>query len=182
MNFIEQGSRSRSTLSSSPLFQNLARANDFSPEDVRQNHEGLLSTHQQNRLLRWGGYHGLMFLIGNALLAAPFFDGQRAMSTGSLLLLLSVELIFVFSFGWSAASIAADLWRAKVNSVEGIVWSHSHRIRGGRSYFYIMDSHRFQVTKAAYAALAAGHFYRIFYASHSKRLVSIEPLEVGKVV
>lgn len=181
MNFIEQGSRSNSAHPSLSLFQNLASANDFSPDDVRQNHEGLLSAHQRDRLLRSGGYHGLMFLIGTALLMAPFRDGPRTWSTETVLLLVAVEAILVFSFGWSAASIVADLWRGKVSSVDGVVWSHSHRVRGGRSYFYIMDSHRFHVTKAAYAALVAGRSYRIFYASQSKRLVSIEPLEAGKI-
>jgi hypothetical protein len=161
----------------------LAQANNFSPEDLKQNHDGLLSAHQVNRLLRWGGYHGLMFLIGTVLLIAPFRDRLHALSAGSVLLLLGVEVIFILSFGLNAALIIADLWSGKVGSVEGTVWREAHHwTRYGRSYAYVMGSHRFHVPQAAYAALVAGRSYRIFYVPRSRRLVSIEPVEAGNVI
>lgn len=181
MNSTKQDSRSSPIHPSSSLFQMLARANNFSPEDLKQNHDGLLSAHQVNRLLRWGGYHGLMFLIGTVLLIAPFRDLLRTLPIEPVLLLLGVEAILILSFGMSTASILADLWRGKVSSVEGTVWSETRWIRNGRSYSYVVGSQKFQVHKAAYAALVPGNSYRIFYVPRSKHLVSIEPLEAGKV-
>jgi hypothetical protein len=160
---------------SSALFRALANANDFSPEDISQNQKGFLSKHQENRLVRYIAFYGLVLLGGAALLFSLRFQILRAVSTTTSVLLLIIGLILLLRFGWSMGKIVLDLWNGRVSRVEGLVTRQAHRSRYNTSYYYVVDTFKFEVSEAAYNALIEGMQYCIWYAPHSKRLVSIEP-------
>ena len=170
----EESRNARVEDSSSALFWALASANDFSAEDLSQNQKGLLSRHQENRLIRFIAFYGLVLLGGVALLLSLRFQILRALSTTTSILVLIVGVVLLVRFGWDMVKILTDLWNGRVSDVEGLVVRESHRSRYHTSYYYVVESFKFEVSEAAYNALIEGVQYRIWYAPHSKRLVSIE--------
>jgi hypothetical protein len=159
-----------------PLLQALASANGFSHGDLIQNQNGILTVHQENRLLLWVLFFGLVFLACTLLVVSIGLQIIRATPTFTYVLILVIAVVLMVKIGWSLGWTIVDIWRGKVVSVEGRVMREIHHARYSRSYYYLTRSHRFEVSKAAYDALIEGSSYRVYYVSHSKRLVSIEPL------
>jgi hypothetical protein len=172
----EESRNARVEDTSSALFRALAAANDFSANDLSQNQKGLLSRHQENRLIGFIAFYGLILLGGVALLSSLRFQIIHTVTTTTSVLLLIIGVILFVRFGWSAIKVLMDLWNGRVSRVEGLVTRQAHRSRYNTSYYYVVDSFKFEVSEAAYNALIEGMQYRIWYAPQSKRLVSIEPL------
>lgn len=160
----------------SVLRQVLASTNNFSADDLRQNQKGLLSKRQENRLLGILAFDGLIFLIGLVLFVSMIPQILRAVSTGYFFLLLIIGVIVVLRFGWAAVRMIQDLWRGQVKQIDGPVSRQTRRSRYRTTYLYVIDTHKFEVTSAAYHALLEQPTYRIYYVPNSKRLVSIEPI------
>jgi hypothetical protein len=160
----------------SVLLQILARANRFSLEDLSQNHQGRLSKHQQNRLAATLALY-VFVVLGGAILGVSVIPQMPGEDPSGLFLPLLVFAVFiVLRLGLSVAQLIGDLWNGAVSSVEGSVIRQTRRSRYYRSYYYVVGSHRFQVSEAASNALIEGMVHRIYYAPRSKRLMSIEPL------
>ena len=98
-------------------------------------------------------------------------------------------VLFGGLFIWAGVSqvlrAALDLMANRVECVEGLVQkkikvSRTHSTRGtrrtNRRFYYVIDQHRFQVGECAYHALIENLPYRLYYAPHSKLLMSVEPL------
>ena len=159
-----------------PLLQALASANGFSHGDLIQNQNGTLTVHQENRLLLWVLFFGLVFLACTLLVVSI---GSKIISetpTVTYVLILVIAVVLMLKIGWSIGQAIVDIWRGKVVSIEGRVMREIRHARYSRSYYYLTHSHRFKVSKAAYDALIEGNSYRIYYVPRSRRLVSIEPL------
>jgi hypothetical protein len=158
------------------FLQVLARTNTFSLDDLMQNRRGLLSKNQQNRLALLLALYALLVLSTVVLFTGILFRMLGGNSSGLFYLLLIVTGVFILRFGLSVGRLIGDLWSGEVSSVEGPGARDFRQYRYFRSYYYVIDHRRFPVAKAAYDALLEGKTYRIYYAPHSKRLVSIEPL------
>jgi hypothetical protein len=155
----------------------LARTNHFALNDLIQNRQGLLSKNQQNRLALLLALYVLVVLSCAVLFVGVLFQVLSGNSSGLFYLLLIFAAALILRFGQSVTWIIGDLWTGEVSSVEGPGARDSYQYRYFRSYYYVIGGRRFPVSKAAYNALLDGKLYRIYYVPHSKRLVSIEPLQ-----
>jgi hypothetical protein len=160
----------------SELMRVLARTNHFLLDDLIQNRQSLLSKNQQNRLALLFALDLLVVMSSAVLFVGSLFQVLGGNSSGLFYLLLILAAMLILRFGLSVARIIGDLWIGGVSSVEGPGARHSHQYRYLRSYYYVIGGQRFSVSKAAYNALIEGKPYRIYYAPHSRRLVSIELL------
>jgi hypothetical protein len=158
------------------LMQILARTNQFSLSDLLENHRGLLSKDQQNRLALLLSLYVLVVLSSAVLLVNILFQLFGGNSSGLFYLLLIVATVLIVRFSLSTAWIMGDLWSGEVSSVEGPGARDSRQYRYFRSYYYLIGGQRFSVSKAPYDALMEGKVYRVYYVPRSKRLVSIELL------
>lgn len=172
----EELRRMNDSESASVLLETLASANKFSMKDLETNHQGSLSAGQEIRLLIVLGLYLFIFLSSAVLFASMSSQILRGLGTTMYYLLLFIGMLLMARFGWSAALLIADVWNAKVDSVTGLVVRQSKRSSYHRSFYYVIDPHRFEVSQGAYNALLEGKSYRIYYVPHSKRLVSIEPI------
>lgn len=160
----------------SVLLRALAGANRFSQSDLKLNREGVLAAKQEGRLLVRAVLSMVVLLAGAALLVSMSLQISYLTSRVTFLLLLIIAVVLMLRVTWSGAMTVADLWNGKVASVDGPVTRDMRHSRYGRSYYYVIDTHRFQVSEAAYHALIEGNSYRVYYVLHSQQLVSIEPL------
>jgi|GEM_PF-1472590 len=160
----------------SVLFRALANSNNFSLDDLDLNRNGLLSKHQENRLLQVMAFYLLIFLAGAVLFGSMIAQIIRATSSTTHLLLMIIGVVLALRFGWSGVQIVMDLWNGKVKSVDGPIARETRRSRYSTAYYYVIDGLRFQVSQAAYNALVEGRPYRVYYVPHSQRLISLELL------
>lgn len=155
----------------------LANSNRFTYADLDRNRNGLLSRHQENQLLQVF----MLYFLGLFMMVLLFFSMKsqtaRAMSPTAIYLLSIVCIFLVLRLGGTALRTLADLWIGKVKSMDGLLVRDVRRSRYADTYYYVMDAYRFQVSRAAYNALIEGKHYRVFYVPHSRRLVSLQPLE-----
>lgn len=158
------------------LLNALAQSNNFTPADLGQNRDGRLGRHQENRLLIVLALYLLGLPIGAILFFSLRMQIERALSPTATIMLMIVFAFLFLRFCWSALKIVADIWNGRVKSLEGMVELDIHRSRYSDSYYYVMDTIRFQISRAAYNALVEGKPYRVFYVPYSRRLVSIEPI------
>jgi hypothetical protein len=162
--------------SDSVLLRILAQANQFSLEDLEQNHTGRLSENQSKHLMFVLAFYAFLVLSGVFLALSVLFRMSGRNPSGLPILLLLFAVLFVSRLGLSVVQMVADLWSGEVSSLEGPVTRQTRRSRYSRSYYYAAGLHKFQISQAAYNALIEGKSYRIYYVPRSQRLVSIEPL------
>jgi len=82
----------------------------------------------------------------------------------------------------------SDMFTTAPKQIQGVASKCKERVRGsGRSavtwyrsytYYYVINDRFFPVTQEAYGALIDGLQYRAYYLPRTKRLISIEALEI----
>lgn len=158
------------------LFRALADSNNFTLEDLDQNRKGTLSKHQEAHLIKITVQYLIMYLAAALLFGSMVLQILHSLSSTGFLLLMIVGVVLVVRFSRSAGQVIADLWVGKVKSVDGPIAREIRRSRYSHSYYYVIDGYRFQVSTEAYNALVEGRPYRVYYASHSQQLLSLELL------
>jgi hypothetical protein len=157
----------------------LAKANRFTVSDLIANREGHFTTRQILRLwLTLTGRLGAVLLLS---LIAALIIGSGLLSTRFDPIFLA--FIEAMTFGFLAKifgvfAVVVDLIRGHVAEVEGAGQRRKPQTRGERHAYHI-GGLRFEVSGQGYNALIVGAIYRVYYAPHSKILLSIEPASIS---
>lgn len=163
----------------------LAQANQFTLDDLAANRNGEVTPAQRMKPLGQvigGAIFGLMALALGGLL---FFQVLPNVDSGEALPAIVIPAlvlgIFALVGGWMFLSGVLDMSLSSIEQWQG-VGRKQKRTSGGKSrsttYYYVIDGKSFQVSRRAYNALFEGIAYRIYYLPRTKKLVSIEPVDV----
>lgn len=163
----------------------LAQANNFSLADLAHNRNGEVTPDQRMKPLGQvilGVVFGLMALAFGALFFFQVFSGVEASQALPAMLVPAIVLAFFVLFGgWMLLNGLLDMSVSSLAQAQG-TGHKEKRAGGGKSrstrYYYVINGQRFQVSRRAYTALIDGLEYRIYYLPRTKKLVSIEPLDV----
>jgi len=160
----------------------LARLLDFTPEDLRANHDGRLSPRQATRLKRLRQRTTLisaaiMLLIG-LVAAVVLFLSQRDNSAIGLLIGLALTVINAVVMARAVQNwlrLADDLKGDEVETLTGLVERTVRVI--GRALIYVLkvDQHELVVPKDVFNAVPDGARYRFYRARRSGALLAAEP-------
>jgi hypothetical protein len=164
----------------------LARANDFTAEDLQANQNGEVTQAQ-----RMGGLKKLapgVISMGLALVFGIIFLYPLLTDNN-----LSSNLINVIFIGGFLAIFGAigfnmllntflDFNASAPETTDGIGQAVSRRKSSGRSsrtvYYYVIGEYEFEVPQRAFPALLKGLTYRAYFLPRTKRLLTIEPVSI----
>jgi len=188
------------------LLNILAKANRFTLDELAQNRAGRIADSQMAKLtgkalqplwsalMTFAGW--LLFLLviwefvpGIILRVTSMLMGKSITAFFFLITLgCVVSLIFgFFRSGAKTIGLVSDLAQGKASCMEGRVWAarrgedahgmeRLHKEKP-ESYHYVLNDEYFEVRDLnAWEALAPKELYRLYYAPHSKLLLSIEPV------
>ncbi len=169
----------------SALNEILASANRFSADDLLANHNNEV-TFAQRRKLFPPIIFGVVIVLGSLAFLLPFVPIPLSFNarTSFLALLFPVIIVGILLLAGGVVLMKAllDVLAPKPQQVQGLVYSEKRVVNTGKSshveYNYIIDKLRFNVGHRAYTALIAGLKYRIYYLPRTKKLISIEALDV----
>ncbi len=169
------------TASRRELLGILAKTNHFDPAWLELNRAGKLAAGQKRRLIllsTWSYLLGL-FVVGAFVYGYLQGLGDNLQDPGSLIfpgLVLLAILVGAGFIAWQASAPFRDAMTGQVVSKQGPVYKSK---RAGRTvtYYYVLESMNWIVSRGAYNALVEGDTYRVYYVPRSRRLVAIEPVE-----
>lgn len=167
------------------LVEILAQANGFTLDDLTHNRNGEATPAQRMKPLGGvilGAVFGLMALAFGGLF---FFQIYPNVDSGEALpaLLIPALVLGIFALvgGWMFLNGLLDMSVSSIEQAQG-PGRKEKRTSGGKNrstrYYYVIDGKSFQVSRRAYTALLEGIDYRIYYLPRTKKLVSIEPVDV----
>jgi hypothetical protein len=182
----------------------LAKANEFTMEELAENRAGRISNQQMVKVARKAlkpfetsakaliGW--LLFLLvirtfvpSFVLKLASLFLGK---SLGGMFLLITIGCIVSVVIGLLKSTrltflLVRDLIQGKTAKAEGRVSASSEeekgigmdRLHGDNvaTYYYVLKNEYYEVTPQGHEALEEGSLYTIYFAPLSKLLLSIEP-------
>lgn len=163
----------------------LAQVNAFRAEDLAANRNGEVTPAQRIKPLG----QSLTGIISSlaAFGFGAFFYFQivpEIQDPAALFMLMGPALFLVLFFLLGllmALSGLLDMAFPSIASIEGKAHKQK-RTGGGRSrstrYYYVIGNQHFQVSRRAYNALVEGLTYRIYYLPRTRKLVSIEVLDL----
>lgn len=163
----------------------LAQANGFSAEDLAANRNGEVTPSQRIKPLAQLIIGAVSSLVALAFGSFFYFQIVPEIEDSAALFMLVVPALILAVFflfgGWMVLSSLLDMSFPSVASIEGKARKQKHT-SGGRSrsttYYYVIGEERFQVSRRAYNALVEGLPYRIYYLPRTRKLVSIEVLDL----
>ncbi len=163
----------------------LARANHFTLEDLEHNRNGEITSAQRMKPLGQvigGGVFGLFALVFGGIFFFPAWTSSgRTDFMAAMLVPFVVVGIFLLVSGWMVINGLLDMSMSSLEQVEGSGHKEK-RTSGGKKrstrYYYVVNGQSFQVTRTAYTALIDNLNYRVYYLPRTKKLVSIEPIDV----
>jgi hypothetical protein len=162
----------------------LMSALKFSEFDLKNNQVGLM-TYRQARHLRSARIAATLswtmpFLLGIGGLSA-WFTAMLATTDAPLDAILLPLLGVIALSGWLYAyyglrvnRLNDDLRENRVSAVEGRVELGVATGNKSAAYWMRIDMMRFPLTQAAFLAFKNGDPYRIYFAPHSKQILSVE--------
>lgn len=164
----------------------LAAAHRFQIEDLEVNRNGGISSGQRNALVRQalgsGGSAVLGVIFIGAVLWPYLLQGRLPQDITSLLFPLAMALGLLIPGGLAIYRGLGDVLSGTVEVAEGTAMKSTERRSGGRSsrtvYQYNINDTKFQVPQSAYLALIDGLRYRAFYAPRSRKLLSMEVMDI----
>lgn len=167
------------------LTEILAQANGFSQDDLTANRNGILTPPQRRKLLAQAMVG--IFQITFGLISAWFAYRQilpwktEIGALFSLAALGVVLLIFVLIGGQTAMRSLLDLTTGSIEQEQG-TGRKEKQVSQGRNratrYFYVIGNLKFQVSMRAYNALFEGAKYCAYFLPRTKKLLSIEAVDV----
>ena len=160
----------------------LMQAIGFDEADLEANRAGELSEQQTGdarqsdrwlRRMNWAVV--LMLVVGGIWVWLDGVSGQSFLTAivefaGIGLVTFAVIRYFAFRRRQEAKFLAAN----PIPVVEGRIQLDFHTSRYGSWYRLLVADMRFDVTKQAFLAFKNGDPYRIYYAPHTKRILSVE--------
>ncbi|MFL5800646.1 MAG: hypothetical protein ACJ8CR_02785 [Roseiflexaceae bacterium] len=159
------------------LLATLAQTNNFSLGALAANRAGRLAPEQVVALQRRAIYRlvfGAVCIVVASLIPILFGSTAGLIVFGSGVVVLIGGIAF-----FKAYKTFADSQDGKVEMIEGHVTRHMYTATDtegeSTTYYYVIDKRRFEVSAAAFQALAEGRRYRLYYAPGSGDLLSIEP-------
>ncbi len=167
------------------LVEILAQANNFTPDDLTHNRNGEATPAQRMKPLGgviFGALFGLMALAFGGLFFFQVFPNVDSGDALPAMIIPALVLgIFALVGGWMFLNGLLDMSVSSIEQAQG-AGRKEKRTSGGKSrstrYYYVIDGKSFQVNRRAYTALLEGIDYRIYYLPRTKKLVSIEPVDV----
>jgi len=163
----------------------LAQANHFTIEDLEHNRNGEVTQAQRMKPLGqviMGGFFGLIALVFGGLFFFPAWSNAgRSDAMAAMLIPAVVVGIFLLVSGWMVINGLLDMSISTLDQVEGSGYKEKRTSRGknrSTSYYYVIGGQSFQVNRTAYTALIDNLNYRVYYLPRTKKLVSIEPIDV----
>ena len=153
----------------------------FETEDIVANRNGLMTERQ--RALLTDERHFWRITDITILAAVPvavgltIWDGIRIGDTVSsrigivapIFIIMGTLYIYTHS-KWKQVQI--DVLEGRVLSIEGAVELKSYRERNGMKYRLSIKKMKFKITGRGFDAFHAGEKYCVYYAPHSKRIMS----------
>lgn len=167
------------------LTEILAQANGFTLDDLAANRSGEVTPSQRTKPLAGVLMGSLIGLMALAFAGLFFFQVFPNVEVGEALPAIAIPALVLGIFALVGGSmVVGGLLDMSVSSIEQAQGAgrKEKRTGGGRNrstrYYYIIGDKSFQVTRRAYAALIDGLDYRLYYLPRTKKLVSIEPVDV----
>ncbi len=164
------------------LLETLASANRFNIEDLEQNRNGEVTQTQRLKPISqvlFGGFFMLIALTFGVLVWS--LNGSTREPPATLLIPGIFLAVFLLIGAYMAANAFIDIFISQVERVEG-PGHKEKRVSGGKNrtvrYYYIINGKDFQVSKTAFGALIDGLEYRAYYLPRTKRLLTLEPIDV----
>jgi hypothetical protein len=176
----------------------LAETLYFTDGDLESNAEGEITDHQMRRLqtrlmmrLVAGGFFVVLIVAPTLILPSRAVVIYPAVGPNPVWLVIGLVMLFMaFTFGMQIVNLWRDLRERRAEAVEGpamldihysrarsagMVTVYSNRGRPG--YTVSVGGLNFRVDKHAFLAFKNGDPYVIYYAPHSKLLLSAAPLD-----
>ncbi len=156
----------------------------YDDDDLEANRAGRMTQRQIKRLNQDRILLMLLWLIP-ALLGVGalslscmvvFAVSTQHMDTLLFLLIIGFGVIIWLTlyFGAKSKRLVADLREQRVEEVEGRIDLSLQYGRNNIAYAVQVDDERFALKKPVFFAFKNGDPYRIYYAPHSKRILSVE--------
>lgn len=158
----------------------LCSANGFSAEDLLANQNDEVTFSQRKKPLA-SALTGAMIVLLFLLFLVPFLlqPFSRDLRLSSIAVALIVILVGIFPFIGSTMLLNGLIETAfpKLQQVQGKAHK-TIRVSKGKNrtihYYYVINEHKFEISKTAYTALIDELEYRIYYLPRTKKLISIE--------
>jgi hypothetical protein len=156
----------------------------FSLEELTANRDGYITKQQRQELERQRELRyrlrPVIPVVAVVIALYAVVDGIRIHDTlasrigivGLISILAGIAFFIVHS---QYRGLKADLYKGDVTSVEGILRKPEIRWRG--TYILQIQKLRFNVSRELYGVFDVGIIYRIYYAPHSKMILSVESSE-----
>jgi hypothetical protein len=161
----------------------ITQETNFTHEELELNRHGYLSQDQRDRLAELGKYYSNFARIIFATAAVvgvlplciwlhPFHDA----TAGSLVLIIGfIAGLLVAALWLRIRALNADLKWGEVSAVEGVVKLETQNdAEYGPTYAVKIGDMRFRVGERVFCTFKNGDPYRIYYAPHSKTILSAE--------
>jgi hypothetical protein len=163
----------------------LAQANNFTLDDLERNRSGEITLAQRMKPLgqvAGGALFGLMSLPFGGLFFLQVFPNVDSGDALPAMVIPALVLgIFALVGGWMFLNGLLDMSVSSIEQAQG-PGRKEKRTSGEKNrstrYYYVIDGKSFQVSRRAYTALLEGIDYRIYYLPRTKKMVSIEPIDV----
>lgn len=163
----------------------LTNAIGFGVDDLNANRAGELSENQRVFLNRecsfWRLYAFSIPVVAMLLIVLAVADGIQRYDTlasriGMILLILILAGTFFLYTYVRFKKFRADLEENRISSLVGVVELKSYAQRNGREYIVALEKVQFKINRLTFETFETGSSYRIYYALHSKRIMSAEPV------
>ena len=162
----------------------LASANRFSADDLLANKNGEVTIAQRRKLFP-NILLGVGILLGSLLFLIPFvfmpISTRLTESLSAIFCIILVIAILPLIGGVLLIKALLDVVSPQLKQVQGLVMKERRVVNTGKSshveYNYVINNLRFHVNYRAYTALVDGLQYRIYYLSHTKKMIAIEALD-----
>jgi hypothetical protein len=149
---------------------------DFDDDDLAANKSGEYSDHQIAELKRRRTWQAIIFSLTTVVVSLLALVSTTSAPTLLLPMLFFLGLFMVWSLlagGIGVVRFTRDL-RTGIKAAEGRVGLDMNPSQNTSAYFVKLDERKFKVKKAIFLAFKNGDPYRIYYAPHSKTILSVE--------
>jgi hypothetical protein len=168
----------------------LARANDFTAEDLQANQNGEVTQAQRMASLKKmvpGLFIMVIALVVGFFILYPYLS-DRPLNSNLLPIIFIGGFMAIFAaIGFTMVLNAfLDLNASAPETIEGVGQTVSRRKSSGRSsrtvYYYVIGGIEFEIPQKAFPALLNGFNYRAYFMPRTKRLLTIEPTSIPESV
>lgn len=148
----------------------------FTPADLAANQDGQLSPHQCDYFVQrktfWMGLSILLILLfGYGIFNIVKLGLNTGLIVGSLVIIFLIRVSIIWSPFVRWKQLHEDVGAQEIGAIQGLV---SLEIETSDSFRLKIGDERFSVKKDVFLAFKNGDPYAIYYAPHSKTILSAE--------